>query len=157
MIEKGQCNVESCSNFYNPSWVFMDQNYWIDESIDEVDSDLILMIQWDSFLCHYLDPDNWRDVTFVGGVGPSKPSRPNPSPTEGICLFMPARWRSWTRKQRMWESQQQGKRGVENNNKVKNTKKKKRAIHLPAKMLNTSFPPVCDGGKMLVGKRFISP
>eukprot|EP00957_Ditylum_brightwellii_P037554 2840374-Ditylum_brightwellii.AAC.1 len=66
-----QCNVESRSNFYIPSWVFMNMNYWIDEFIDAVDSDLILMIQGDSFLCHYLDPDNWRDVTFVGGIGPN--------------------------------------------------------------------------------------
>eukprot|EP00957_Ditylum_brightwellii_P197721 15063774-Ditylum_brightwellii.AAC.1 len=111
------------------------------------------MIQGDSFLCHHLDPNKWRDVAFVGGVWPKDASRLNPSPPEGMCMFMPARWRSWTRKQRMWESQQQQQGGVVKNGK---NKKKKHPVNRPTKMLNMTFPPICTGGKGPVGNGGLS-
>mmetsp|Transcript_41634 Transcript_41634/g.60938 ORF Transcript_41634/g.60938 Transcript_41634/m.60938 type:complete len:300 (+) Transcript_41634:991-1890(+) len=134
-----QYKMKSCSNFYNPSLAFMNPNYWIDEFLPKVDSDLILMIQGDSFLCHHLDPEKWRDVAFVGGVWP----RVLDHPKIKMCGYMPAKWRSWTHKQRMWESQQQGSLY-------------KFPVNRPTKLQNMTFPPICTGGRAPVGNGGLS-
>mmetsp|Transcript_35656 Transcript_35656/g.54032 ORF Transcript_35656/g.54032 Transcript_35656/m.54032 type:complete len:319 (+) Transcript_35656:921-1877(+) len=140
-----QYKMKSCSNFYNPSLALMNPNYWIDEFLPKVDSDLILMIQGDSFLCHHLDPEKWRDVAFVGGVWP----RVHVHPEIKMCGYMPAKWRSWTHKQRMWESQQQG--SLERIN-----MQNKPPVNRPTKLQNMTFPPICTGGRAPVGNGGLS-
>jgi len=92
----------SCNNFYSPSSAWMNYHYWSTatseekgEFIDE-DSDLVLTLQNDAVLCHTLNPDNWRDVAYVGGVWPPLPNTHNNRvPKEGTCLHLPMLWEDW--------------------------------------------------------------
>lgn len=71
-------HLRSCHNFYNPSYLFENIQYWgANEFIPQVDSDLVLIVQGDSVLCHKLNIDKWNDLAWVGAPWkPSKGTRP---------------------------------------------------------------------------------
>ena len=95
-LDHKKYKVRSCSNFYNPSSAWMNAHYWVDEFESE-DSDLVLSIQNDSVLCHTFNPDLWRDVAWVGGVWPPHANmHNNPMPPEGMCNFLPLKWKEWS-------------------------------------------------------------
>ena len=82
MMERGQVRIailnhtkyklKSCSDFFNPSSALMNIHYWKDEFIDNVDSEMILVVQDDAVLCHPFDISLWNDLAFVGGLWPPK-------------------------------------------------------------------------------------
>mmetsp|Transcript_2051 Transcript_2051/g.3703 ORF Transcript_2051/g.3703 Transcript_2051/m.3703 type:complete len:569 (-) Transcript_2051:1898-3604(-) len=159
MIERGQVrvtfpdhkkyNLKSCSNFDNPSWAFMNVNYWADEFVHNVDSDFVLVIQDDAVLCQHLDMTRWNQYAYVGSVWPKKSNVLMPHPLEGMCRGMPARWKSWLVPQMRWEKQQeQMKHGVD----VSKEKFRPR----PAKLLDPTFPPICRDGIAPIGNGGLS-
>jgi len=79
-------NLPSCEDFFNPSFAWMNVNYWVDEYIDGVDSDQVLMVQDDSVLCHTLNPHLWKGLALVGAVW-------SPSECKNFAFF----WNKWTR------------------------------------------------------------
>ena len=109
MIQNGQVRIsfldhtkyklKSCDNYYNPARVYMNYNFWNNEFIHDIDSDLILVMEADSILCHPFDIEHYRKYAFVGGVWPKT--------TEymkiDVCLTIPISWKTWTLPQRQWE------------------------------------------------------
>lgn len=89
-------NFTSCSNFFNPSNALMNIHYWKDEFINNVDSDIILVIQEDAVLCHHFDVNLWDDLAFVGGIWPPKWSY-----KFGWCQQLTVLWRALTLKKRL--------------------------------------------------------
>lgn len=96
IINHAKYKLASCSNFFNPSSALMNINYWKDEFINNVDSDIILVIQDDAVLCHHFDVNLWDDVAFVGGIWPPKWSF-----KFGWCQQLSVLWRVLTIKKRL--------------------------------------------------------
>mmetsp|Transcript_61628 Transcript_61628/g.74138 ORF Transcript_61628/g.74138 Transcript_61628/m.74138 type:complete len:557 (-) Transcript_61628:17-1687(-) len=111
MLEKGQVRLNfidhekyhlpSCSDYYPPNGALMNMHYWRDEFLDDIDSDLVLYVQKDSVLCHTLDPNNWRDISFVGGPFPGDLEKLNAKAKivhkQDICKMAPKHWKHFTR------------------------------------------------------------
>lgn len=77
MMERGlvrinildSCNkysTKSCSDFGNGNSIFLNVQFWLDEFINGIDSDMILTVQHDSVLCQKLDIDLWKHFAYVG-------------------------------------------------------------------------------------------
>ena len=62
----------------------MNLHYWEDGFLEGGESDLVLVLQYNSVLCHRLDPNLWRYVAFVGGSWPKQSNPLYPDPTEGM-------------------------------------------------------------------------
>jgi len=113
MMEAGQVRItilnhtkyglKSCSDFYNPSSAFMNINYWQDEFIQHVDSDMILIMQDDSVLCGALDITLWSDLAYVGALWAPKESPLWLVPKLGMCNQMKMYWRTWTARYKKFE------------------------------------------------------
>lgn len=75
MMERGQVRVNildgekygvtKCDHWDGNS-IFLNERFWIDEFIDNVDSDMILTAQQDAVLCRHLDIDLWKHFAHVG-------------------------------------------------------------------------------------------
>jgi len=96
ILNHAKYKLASCSNFFNPSSALMNINYWKDEFITNVDSDIILVVQDDAVLCHHFDVNLWDDVAFVGGIWPPKWSY-----KFGWCQQLSVLWRALTIKKRL--------------------------------------------------------
>jgi hypothetical protein len=106
MMERGQVRITvlnhskygltSCSNFFNPSRALMNVHYWQDEFLDGVDSDMILVMQDDSVLCHALNVTLWTDLAYVGALWAPKENPLWLVPKMGMCKTISMYWRSWT-------------------------------------------------------------
>lgn len=66
ILDSQRYDLRSCLNFFNPSFLFENYQYWGPDEFDVQDSDLVLMVQGDAVLCHALHVDKWRDVAWVG-------------------------------------------------------------------------------------------
>eukprot|EP00590_Aulacoseira_subarctica_P009004 CAMPEP_0172437670 /NCGR_PEP_ID=MMETSP1064-20121228/72387_1 /TAXON_ID=202472 /ORGANISM="Aulacoseira subarctica , Strain CCAP 1002/5" /LENGTH=264 /DNA_ID=CAMNT_0013186169 /DNA_START=274 /DNA_END=1065 /DNA_ORIENTATION=- len=66
ILDHEKYQLPSCTDFYSPSNAWMSVNYWKDEFIDKVDSDMILIMQIDGVLCRDFDVNLWKDLAFVG-------------------------------------------------------------------------------------------
>jgi hypothetical protein len=86
-------NLHSCSNFYNPSHLFENYQFWGSQEFLPQDSDLVLMSQADAVLCHKLHVDKWRDVAWVGAPWPAKRGK------QGwhFCSSLPTSWKEFHR------------------------------------------------------------
>lgn len=143
-LDTDKYGLGTCSNFKNPSAAWMNARYWQDEFVEGVDSEVVLVVQSDSVLCHQLPYTRWSDYAFVGAVWPKTSNKLFPDPMEGMCLGMPARYKSWLRPQLRWEKQQAAlSRGEE----IPAEKRLAQpTTHLPA-----AFPPICSDGVAPLG------
>ena len=64
VLDKTKYDLKSCLNFYNPSFLFENYQYWGPDEFDPSDSDQILMMQGDAVLCHDLNTEKWKDVAW---------------------------------------------------------------------------------------------
>jgi hypothetical protein len=106
MMERGQVRITvlnhskygltSCSDFFNPSRALMNVHYWQDEFLDGVDSDMILVMQDDSVLCHAFNVTLWKDLAYVGALWAPKENPLWLVPKVGMCKTISLYWRSWT-------------------------------------------------------------
>eukprot|EP00586_Coscinodiscus_wailesii_P009211 CAMPEP_0172521046 /NCGR_PEP_ID=MMETSP1066-20121228/292352_1 /TAXON_ID=671091 /ORGANISM="Coscinodiscus wailesii, Strain CCMP2513" /LENGTH=991 /DNA_ID=CAMNT_0013303895 /DNA_START=48 /DNA_END=3024 /DNA_ORIENTATION=- len=98
-LDHAKYKLPSCSNFFHLNNPFMIASYWDDEFLS-ADSDMVLTIQGDSFLCHTLDPDNFRQWAFVGAPWPPRrDEHNNPVPPKDVCHYIKKNWRHWTKKE----------------------------------------------------------
>ncbi len=105
-LDHTKYQLKSCDNYDNPSRAFMNYNFWNEEFINDVDSDLVLIMQDDSILCHSFDIDQYRKFAFVGAVWPKISSTYNMN----YCVSIPIAWKTWTLTQKQWE------KSIQNNN-----------------------------------------
>jgi hypothetical protein len=138
-LETTRYHLKSCRDFGNPTGAFIHVDFWKDEFIQGIDSDLVLMMQDDAVLCTPLQETlvDYQNYAYVGGVWPRKASKLNPHPPQGMCLGMPGLWKSWMLPQRRWERFDQGLTN--------------KAVEKPKQLLVTEFPTVCENGLGPVG------
>ena len=148
--------LKSCSDFSNLSAMLMNVNFWRTEFLDDVDSDLTLILQDDATLCgSTTDSDThkqtfmesllkmYKPFAYVGAPWPPIANKLIPFPAEGMCLGMAIRWKTWLLPQRQWKRVTE--RGTEQKKNVP-----KPDVILP------DFPPVCQDGHGPVGNGGLS-
>jgi len=160
IIERGRVRVtyldtkkyklKSCDDFGNPSMAFMNRNYWKDEFIDGIDSEIVLIVQDDAVLCRPLDLEHLKSYAYIGAVWPREANILFPNPPEGMCVGMPIRWKSWLFYQRRWEIQQIK---LEQN---PHSIPKEDRFAAPSRLLSTAFQSPCGHGNAPVGNGGIS-
>jgi hypothetical protein len=139
ILDTAKYHLKSCRDFGNPTAAFVNIDFWRDEFLQGVDSDLVLMMQDDAVLCTSLHDNlaDYKQYAYVGGVWPPKASKLHPDPPEGMCISMAGLWKSWTLPQRRWEMFQKGMTN--------------KPATEPDELLETQFPAVCADGKGPVG------
>jgi len=91
-LNHSKYHVRSCSNFITPTHIWVNYHYWEDEFLQGVDSDMVMIIQDDTVLCHDIDITKWNDVAYVGAPWPNvhksvrKPSQ---------CEYLSILWNQW--------------------------------------------------------------
>jgi hypothetical protein len=83
--------LNSCENFYNPSYAWQNWHYWGPREFVEQDSDLVLMVQDDAVLCRPLDIRLWQDAAWVGAPWPASKG----DKLWNYCSSMPASWEAF--------------------------------------------------------------
>jgi hypothetical protein len=138
-LDTAKYSLKSCRDFGNPTAAFVHVDFWRDEFLDGIDSDLVLMMQDDAVLCTSLEDnlEDYRQYAYVGGVWPPKASKAHPNPPEGVCLGMAFLWKSWLIPQQRWTRFQKGLT--------------KKPATEPDQLLETQFPAICEEGQGPVG------
>lgn len=91
VLDHRKYHLRSCTNYYNPSFLYENYQYWGPDEFDPADSDLILMMQADAVLCHDLNLDKWRDVAWVGAPWAASKGKKG----WHYCSAFPRQWKSF--------------------------------------------------------------
>jgi hypothetical protein len=131
-LDVDKYNLKSCEDFGDPTPAFLHIDFWRNEFLNHMDSEVVLVLQDDVVLCQDLDIWIGEKYAYAGGLWPKEANDLYPRPAEGMCQGMPAYWESWLAPQRKWELT-------------------KEAGLKPDEILKKDFPPICENGEGPVG------
>ena len=98
MMERGQVRINilnhkkygvPCDNFA-PNALLKNLNFWLDEFIEGLDSDVVLVAQDDSVFCHHFELELWKQFAYFGALW--SPTFQPFGGCNGICNA----WHTWT-------------------------------------------------------------
>jgi len=87
ILETGNYNIESCDN-WDANSLYTNVNFWKNEFLDGIDSDMILIVQDDTILCHFFDISLWNGFAYVGAPW-------DPAKSFDACDAIRGHWRSY--------------------------------------------------------------
>jgi len=91
VVDTEKYALTSCNNFKSVNRVWLNFDYWGETEFIEQDSDLILAMQKDGIICHFLHVDKWKEFAWVGAPWPT--SRGNMK--WHMCSSMPQAWKAF--------------------------------------------------------------